>query len=139
MSSVGQKIRILRLTWVEQGETQLPLIHRTLTAGPLPAGSRGTHAVTRGNLGFQFTAHFPKFTCGRMFCKRNVRRCLTFATTALLSEITSELSGAKSSDLSGLLSAGGSVALSVPHLLLPSHWPGSQQSEIRLGVGAPSL
>ncbi|XP_045318146.1 uncharacterized protein LOC123587957 [Leopardus geoffroyi] len=49
VSSVGQKIRALRLTWVEQGETQLPLIHRTLTAGPLPAGSRGTHTVTRGN------------------------------------------------------------------------------------------
>lgn len=63
------------------------------------------HTDTGSNLGFWFTAHSPKFTCWGVFCKHCVHCSLhPFIPTALLSGITGELSGAKSSDLSWLCS-----------------------------------
>lgn len=61
-----------------------------------------------------------------------------FTPTALLSEITSELSGAKASDLLGLISSGSSVALTALHASLLSHGSGGQRSEIKLVAGFPS-
>lgn len=70
--------------------------------------------------------------------KGNFHCFLTYTITALLSEITSELYRAESSDL-GHHTAGGSAALTALCLLLLSHWPGSQLFEIQLVAGAHSI